>query len=465
MLQSTRPRSSETRAAVQEMATRQVSASPLNISDFLRALFRLLDENEVCYCILHSWQDLPESLTSDLDIAIDPKDRGRLRYVLRGLIDKGYRAIQYRWHRQGHRYDFAWFESDGMRSAGVDYVHDYVENGLVLIPSEELLSNRRNVNGFWVASPVVEFAYVLAKKTVKGCVPERQADRLRVLADEIGGPEARRISAMLFGAEWKEQVADACLIGTIGDLLPQLRRQLWLTRFKKAPLGPFLYLITDIPRLICRVIRPTGVFIVVLGPDGAGKSTLVGHMAESIERAAFNRFRIFHWRPNVILPQSDTGVPTTDPHDEPPRGTLGSIAALLIILLDYIVGYIFTLRPFLTRAGLVIFDRYYHDVLVDPLRYRYGGPLWLARIVGHFVPPPDLLFLVLDADVGVILARKKELPMEEVQRQRESYQLFSKGDAPSTLIRTDLGVDKTVEEASRFVIEYLAQRFQRRNRA
>jgi hypothetical protein len=111
----------------------------------------------------------------------------------------------------------------------------------------------------------------------------------------------------------------------------------------------------------------------------------------------------------------------------------------------------------------VIFDRYYHDLLIDPLRYRYGGPVGLAKFLGRLVPPPDLLFLVLDADDEVILSRKREVPLDELRRQRESYQGFTKGVKRATLVKTDRGIERTVEEASRFVVECLAQRFKCRN--
>jgi thymidylate kinase len=137
--------------------------------------------------------------------------------------------------------------------------------------------------------------------------------------------------------------------------------------------------------------------------------------------------------------------------------------ALCVLVLDYWLGFVFVLRPLLARAGLVIFDRYYHDLLVDPLRYRYGGPMWLAKFLARAIPPPDLLFLVLDADDEVILSRKREVTLEELRRQREGYQQFASGYKRAILVNTDRGIEPTVEQASRFVVEYLADRFQRRN--
>jgi thymidylate kinase len=137
--------------------------------------------------------------------------------------------------------------------------------------------------------------------------------------------------------------------------------------------------------------------------------------------------------------------------------------ALFGILLDYWLGFAFVLRPFLARSGLILLDRYYHDILIDPIRYRYGGPMWLAKFLARFIPPPDLLFLVLDAGDEVILSRKHEVPPEELRRQREGYRQFTVGTKRATLVNADQGIERTVEKATRFIVGLLSQRFKRRD--
>jgi thymidylate kinase len=439
------------------------SAQGYSLSHFLRLLFRLCDENGIRYCVLHSWRGLPDELPSDLDLAVHPRDRAKLPSVFQGLLNEGYRPVQHRHHEGGHRFDFVWFEPQGMSSAGIDVADEYREHGMILWRGEELVRRRWRFNGFWVADPAIEFAYTLAKKALKGTLPQHQTERLKVLVNELGKPQAQRIAAELFGARWKERVVEACANGSLSNLLGELKKKLWLRKLRSDPLNPVRKVLGDVPRLIGRWFKPTGIFLVILGPDGVGKSTLVGRLAESLDQAAFNGFHIYHWRPMVIAPQKETGVPSTDPHDEPPRGTLGSIVTLFGVLLDYWLGFAFVLRPFLARSGLIVFDRYYHDLLIDPIRYRYGGPMWLAEFLGRFIPPPDLLFLVLDAGDEVILSRKREVPSAELRRQREGYQQFTLGTKRATLINTDQGVEPTAGEATRFIVGFLTQRFQRRD--
>jgi thymidylate kinase len=72
---------------------------------------------------------------------------------------------------------------------------------------------------------------------------------------------------------------------------------------------------------------------------------------------------------------------------------------------------------------LLIGDRYYHDLLVDPMRYRYGGPAWIARFVGTLMPQPDL-WVLLNAPAIILQARKQEVPLEETMRQCNAYIAF-----------------------------------------
>src|ERR1700674_4465598 len=66
-----------------------------SLSHFLRLLFRLLDEHQIRYCVLHSWEGLPDALPSDLDMAVHPGDHAKLGSVFRTLLNEGYLPVQH----------------------------------------------------------------------------------------------------------------------------------------------------------------------------------------------------------------------------------------------------------------------------------------------------------------------------------------------------------------------------------
>jgi thymidylate kinase len=202
-----------------------------------------------------------------------------------------------------------------------------------------------------------------------------------------------------------------------------------------------------------------GAVLVFLGPDGVGKTTLLRALSKSLA-PAFPEQSIYRWRPTIF---ARAPRPSSLPHSKPVRSAWGSISYLLFTWVDFTSGYAVALHSVLSRGGLVIFDRNYHDLLIDPKRYRYAGPLRLARFIGKFVPPRDPFFVVLDAEEQTILSRKQQLPLDEIRRQRGAYREFAERVLPSVLITTDRAFEHCRAQALEAIFQYLSERLAQRN--
>ena len=441
-------------------ATTNAVSGDRSREDFLRTLFQLFEEHGIRYCVLHSWEGLPEQLLSDLDLAVHPRDRARLPLVFNHLVEQGYRLVQcLNYFVNAYYFVFMWSEGPAIRSVAVDLIFEHRRSGLIAPSGEDLVTNRQKQGIFWIPSPASEFVYLLAKKAWKRGAPARAANRLRVLVEQLGGAQAERLAGQIFLGGSARKVVKACVNRTVDGLLRKNGGRPWFTSLARNPLKLIGYLLTEGLRRLKRWFQPTGLFVVLLGPDGVGKGTVAKQLIEVLG-PAFRRHRIFHWRAMVVPQRSRE--PVTDPHAHPARGALESVANALVIVINNWLAYGLMIRPFLARSGLVIFDRYFQDMMVDPLRYRYSGPMWLVRFLSRLVPPSDPIFLILDADDEVILSRKNEVGVAEIERQRASYQQLARILDRATLVKTNQPLGQTVAEASTFVIEHLAWRFRSR---
>jgi len=194
------------------------------------------------------------------------------------------------------------------------------------------------------------------------------------------------------------------------------------------------------------VTRRAGAYVLIAGPDGTGKSTLTRHPIE-FGKYDLASVRTMHWRPG-LLPNLGriVGGATPDParpHDRPPYSLAVSIVRLVYYWVDQVAGYWLRIRPCVRRGGLVVMERGYWDILVDPRRYRLGCPSWIMRTLATFVPRPHLTVL-LGGDPAVVAARKQELSPAEIARQLHCWRLVA--PEPVQLIDGALGEEEVYGE-------------------
>jgi energy-coupling factor transporter ATP-binding protein EcfA2 len=173
--------------------------------------------------------------------------------------------------------------------------------------------------------------------------------------------------------------------------------------------------------------RMKGRVIAVVGPDGAGKSTICAALLEGVLRDT----PVLHVRFAKLLPRriNLSGVMAPRPGQEdhtrlrtyPPQYSFPvALAKAAYLYCDHLLGWIVRVRPLRNRGGCVLFERGWWDMAVDPRRYRLARLRGLLWTLGRFLPQPELV-IVLEASAEVINERKAQLPIAELERQRQAW--------------------------------------------
>lgn len=182
--------------------------------------------------------------------------------------------------------------------------------------------------------------------------------------------------------------------------------------------------------------------IVIVGPDGTGKSTLVDRLTERASEGGIP-VRRGHWRPGLIRPHAGRQRgPVRDPHERRARGPLSTIVRLVLFTIDQVLGLLGPWRR-ASRHGLLIVERGWFDMAVDPRRYRL--PAWASHLVlgvGRALPRAGLTVL-LTGDPSILHARTGEIGTTETARQLERWREL----APRTARRV-VEIDTTRNDPS-----------------
>jgi hypothetical protein len=426
----------------------------LRLADFIETFFERLQDSGIKWCILRNYDGLPEvNIGTDVDLLVP---RRSIPAAIRILQELNSIQLVGCCRRAGAVHVFLDnVEWRDRRALQIDLIHDVAWKGLTYISPQSILQRRRAAPGqpaFIQVPDEVDEAIVslFSSYIVGGFIKEKYYRFVRSVftekSDEVhdrllrsfGGSIARLIEAVI------SDDRDALMI-----LLSKLRRSLLGRALSRRPIGS----VAKIGRhFFCEAkIRYTSTYVFSVGLVGLRGEDGVRVSQSLAESLAFSAKAIDI---RTLDHELTLGGPTAaDCSAVEPCGRRVTQALRSTFRLSLWVARLWLdgMRRRTSNATIVIWRGYYCDLLIDPGRFSYCGPVWVARCLALLVPRPDALLILMSAGHSL---RRNEAPSS-------SKGYFGRQDvAPSmsgaTLVDMERPHSEVVQAVRREVIRLMA---------
>lgn len=363
------------------------------------------------YAALKWLVEKPERLTeeSDIDLCIERNDLT----VFRNYINQNPLVAKVVERKQSFMSNFAIMLKDNS-FLSVDLIWKFKRKDLVMTDAAELLASAK-VNRFGVKIPDVlaDFNYTWLFYILNSAsLPEKYS----AYFNGLSSTDKDRLNKELY---WKN------ILGTnrVAELFEYniVNHKAVVSTLKNNKANKGINRLANIAAYCFDKLRELrfnkGFIITFSGVDGAGKSTIIAHVKNNLEKKYRRKVVVLRHRPSVLPMLSawkmgreaaEQKAATTLPRKGNNSSKLSSLLRFGYYYTDYLLGQFVVQAKYVYRGYIVVYDRYYFDFINDAKRSNITLPTGFTKAGYSFLLKPEFNFF-LYADAQVILNRKKEL--------------------------------------------------------
>jgi len=418
---------------------------------FLIELFNLLNQ-KYNYAVLRSYDGLPDNFQShDIDIIFDKNQYNTFKKDFKNLLSSN--NLNLILHNKGERFDtfiLASYENNTTTFLYLDFFFNYSLYGIKLLDSKEILKNKIFNEKIYHVNLVDEFLEkFLNVKLLNKQYPEKYSHILENIKNNHIEETNKKLKN-IFGNDI-----------TLDSIENFRGKELLKKCFFKNPLNNIGLIFSFYKNYFKSKLSPNGISMSFTGPDGSGKTTILEIVEKELSKI-FREVKVNHFRPTVIPRiaeifnkaglKKEVDKDYSNPHRGGKTGRLSSLVRLFYYIFDYIYGYKKIVKPVLFRRGVVIFDRYYTDIVADSKRSRINIPYKVIMSLKFLVPNMKYNFLV-SVEPDNILARKQELTKEQILDIYKKLDYILENDKSYTKIDNNQDVNIAVSNILNHIFE------------
>ncbi len=428
------------------------------VQQFLLRCFCELDQEQLLYVVLRNVEELPKLLPrDDVDFVVRGEDVEKFERLFDKICREQNGLLVFREIVIGSLQLVYVIPNTKNEVACIRI--DIKENvnycGLVLMTAEEIIRHRRRWQNTWRPSYEYESISILFHAVLdKSYFRERYGKQILKLRNKDRIGFAKILQSLICKKEL-QWIEDSLNRGDFKNL--HNRRRLVDSLISKRSITRYFiwkWCVKEVLRLCKLALKRHGALIVVLGPDGAGKSTLNDNLFVALEKLPFKVERLYFGVRAPVFPTKrilrffhDKRRPANqrglscEPTDWKKRWSL--FLGVLHTLLDQNFRYWIYARILLARGRIILCDRYHYDAVTVPV--PKGFRFLMDFVMCYLVAKPDLSIILTD-DPKEIRRRKAELSITEIERQQTCYARLCKAPFHAKQIVTDKSPEKIALE-------------------